>query len=112
MSGVMVVTGGSRGIGAATARLAAARGYDVAINYRTRQAAAEAVAADAARAQVRAITMQGDVGRDSDVVRLFETSTPSSAGPPRWSTTPARSVRSVASRTWTGPRSRRCSSST
>jgi NAD(P)-dependent dehydrogenase (short-subunit alcohol dehydrogenase family) len=72
MSGIMVVTGGSRGIGAATARLAAARGYDVAINYRTRQAAAEAVAADAARAQVRAITVQGDVAKESDVVRLFE----------------------------------------
>ena len=39
MSGIMVITGGSRGIGAATARLAAARGYDVAINFRTRQAA-------------------------------------------------------------------------
>jgi NAD(P)-dependent dehydrogenase (short-subunit alcohol dehydrogenase family) len=72
MSGVMVVTGGSRGIGAATARLAATRGYDVAINYRTRQATAEAVAADAARAQVRAITVQGDVAKESDVVRLFE----------------------------------------
>jgi NAD(P)-dependent dehydrogenase (short-subunit alcohol dehydrogenase family) len=72
MSGVMVVTGGSRGIGAATARLAATRGYDVAINYRTRQAAAEAVAADAARAQVRAIAVQGDVAKESDVVRLFE----------------------------------------
>ena len=73
MSGIMVVTGGSRGIGAATARLAAGRGYDVAINYRTRQAAAEAVAADATRAGVRAITVQGDVAKDSDVVRLFET---------------------------------------
>ena len=56
MSEVMMITGGSRGIGAATARLAGMRGYDVAVNYRTRQAAAEAVAADAARAQVRAIT--------------------------------------------------------
>jgi NAD(P)-dependent dehydrogenase (short-subunit alcohol dehydrogenase family) len=72
MSGVMVITGGSRGIGAATARLAATRGYDVAINYRTRQAAAEAVAADAALARVRAITVQGDVVREGDVVRLFE----------------------------------------
>ena len=72
MSGIMVITGASRGIGAATARLAATRGYDVAINYRTRQAAAEAVAADAAQAQVRAITVQGDVARESDVVRLFD----------------------------------------
>lgn len=37
MSGITVITGGSRGIGAATARLAATRGYDVAINYRTRR---------------------------------------------------------------------------
>lgn len=112
MSGVMVITGGSRGIGAATARLAATRGYDVAINYRTRQAAAEAVAADAARAQVRAITVQGDVARDSDVVRVFENIDAELGRRPRSSTTPGRWVRSVASRTWTGPRSRRCSSST
>jgi NAD(P)-dependent dehydrogenase (short-subunit alcohol dehydrogenase family) len=43
---VLLVTGGSRGIGAATARLAAARGWDVAINYTRDAAAAEAVAAD------------------------------------------------------------------
>lgn len=73
MSGVMVVTGGSRGIGAATARLAARRGYEVAINYRNRQAAAEAVAADVAPEQVRAITVQGDIAKESEVVRLFET---------------------------------------
>jgi NAD(P)-dependent dehydrogenase (short-subunit alcohol dehydrogenase family) len=73
MTGVVVVTGGSRGIGAAVARLAAQRGFDVAINYRTRQAAAEAVAADAARTQARAITVQGDVAKEGDVVRLFAT---------------------------------------
>ena len=70
MSGVMVVTGGSRGIGAATARLAAARGFDVAIKYRTRPAAA--VAADAARPRVRAVAGEGDLARENDVVRLFE----------------------------------------
>jgi NAD(P)-dependent dehydrogenase (short-subunit alcohol dehydrogenase family) len=69
----MVVTGGSRGIGAATARLAATRGYDIAINYRTRQAAAEAVAAEVTRAGMRAIAVQGDMAKESDVVRLFET---------------------------------------
>ena len=72
MSGILVVTGGSRGIGAATVRQAAAAGYDVAINYRSRQAAAEAVAADATRHGVRAIAIQGDVAKDADVRRLFE----------------------------------------
>jgi len=72
LSGILVVTGGSRGIGAATVKLAARRGYDVAINYRARRAAAEAVGADAARHGVRAIAVQGDVAREGDVVRLFE----------------------------------------
>lgn len=72
MSGILVVTGGSRGIGAATVRQAAAAGYDVAINYRSRQAAAEAVAADATRHGVRAIAVQGDVAKNADVRRLFE----------------------------------------
>jgi NAD(P)-dependent dehydrogenase (short-subunit alcohol dehydrogenase family) len=72
LSGILVVTGGSRGIGAATVKLAARRGYDVAINYRARRAAAEAVAADAARHGVRAIAVQGDVAREGDVLRLFE----------------------------------------
>jgi NAD(P)-dependent dehydrogenase (short-subunit alcohol dehydrogenase family) len=73
MSAILVVTGGSRGIGAATVKLAATRGYDVAINYRSRQAAAEAVAAAAIAHGVRAITVQGDVAKEADVVRLFET---------------------------------------
>jgi NAD(P)-dependent dehydrogenase (short-subunit alcohol dehydrogenase family) len=73
VSGIVIVTGGSRGIGVATARLAAAQGYDVAINYRSARQEAEAVAAEATRAGVRAITVQGDVSREEDVVRLFET---------------------------------------
>jgi NAD(P)-dependent dehydrogenase (short-subunit alcohol dehydrogenase family) len=73
MSGILVVTGGSRGIGAATVRLAAAEGYDVAINYRSRQAAAEAVAAAATAHGVRALTVQGDMAKEADVLRLFET---------------------------------------
>jgi NAD(P)-dependent dehydrogenase (short-subunit alcohol dehydrogenase family) len=72
MSGILVVTGGSRGIGAATVRLAAAEGYDVAINYRSRQAAAEAVAAAATAHGVRALTVQGDMAKEADVLRLFE----------------------------------------
>lgn len=73
MSGIMVVTGGARGIGAATVRLAAARGYDVAINYRSARHDAEALAAEAAGAGVRAIAVQGDVAQDEDVLRLFDT---------------------------------------
>ena len=73
MSRIAVITGGSRGIGAATARLLAAEGYDVAINYRSRQAAAEAVAAAAQERGVRALAVQGDVAREADVLRLFET---------------------------------------
>ena len=73
MSGIAVITGGSRGIGAATARLLARSGYDVAINYRSRQAAAEAVAAAALEQGVRALTVQGDVAKEADVLRLFET---------------------------------------
>lgn len=69
----ILVTGGSRGIGAATARLAAERGYDVAINYAANRDAAEAVAADVRARGQRAITIQGDIGRQADVARLFET---------------------------------------
>ena len=73
MSGVMIVTGGSRGIGAATARRAAVAGFDVCVNYVSAADAAEAVAADVRAAGRRAIAVQADVGRDADVVRLFAT---------------------------------------
>jgi len=73
MPGVVLVTGGSRGIGAATAALAAARGYKVCVNYRSNADAADAVVAAIARAGGTAIAVQGDVAVESDVVRLFET---------------------------------------
>jgi len=66
------VTGGSRGIGAATAVLMAARGFDVGIGYRSDVAAAEAVAARCRAAGARAITVAADVAREADVVSLFE----------------------------------------
>ena len=72
MSHVVIVTGGSRGIGAATARLAAARGFDVCVNYHSDHAAAEDVAAAVADAGRRGISVQGDVASESDVARLFE----------------------------------------
>jgi NAD(P)-dependent dehydrogenase (short-subunit alcohol dehydrogenase family) len=65
---VMLVTGGSRGIGAATALLAAQRGYAVAVNYVKDGAAAERLARD-----VKGIAVQADVASEADVVRLFRT---------------------------------------
>jgi NAD(P)-dependent dehydrogenase (short-subunit alcohol dehydrogenase family) len=69
----MIVTGGSRGIGAAAARLAARDGWDVCINYVSAEAAAQSVAADVRQMGRRAIAVQGDMGREADIVRLFET---------------------------------------
>jgi len=64
------VTGGGRGIGAETARLAAQRGYAVAVNYRENRAAAESLVKTL---EGKAIAVQGDVASEADVVRLFET---------------------------------------
>ncbi|MCG8591136.1 MAG: SDR family oxidoreductase [Proteobacteria bacterium] len=69
---VVLITGGSRGIGAATARLAAARGYAVGVNYRRDAAAAEGVVAEIEAAGGRAIAVPGDVSREADVLALFE----------------------------------------
>lgn len=69
---VMIVTGGSRGIGAATARLAAARGFDVCVNYRSDGAAAQTVVEAAQRLGRRAIAVQGDMSNEADIVRLFQ----------------------------------------
>jgi NAD(P)-dependent dehydrogenase (short-subunit alcohol dehydrogenase family) len=65
----LIVTGGSRGIGAATARLAGQRGYAVCVNYLQDRAAAEEVAG----AIQNAIAVQADIGVEDEVVRLFET---------------------------------------
>lgn len=73
MSGVLVVTGGGRGIGAATARLAAARGYAVCVNYAKNRESAEGVVAEIAKSGGRAIAVQADVGVETDVARLFGT---------------------------------------
>ena len=72
MPGVVLITGGGRGIGAATAALAATRGYAVCVNYRSNADAANAVTAAIADAGGRAIAVQADVAEESDVVRLFE----------------------------------------
>jgi NAD(P)-dependent dehydrogenase (short-subunit alcohol dehydrogenase family) len=70
---VVLVTGASRGIGAATARLAAARGYDVCVNFKVSKAAAERVVAEIRNAGRRAVAVQADVSIEPDVGRLFET---------------------------------------
>jgi len=73
MSGVMIVTGGGRGIGAATARLAATRGYAICVNYAKNREAADGVVAEIGKAGGRAIAVQADVGMEAEVARLFET---------------------------------------
>ena len=71
--GIMIVTGGGRGIGAATVRQAAQAGYAVCINYRRDAASAEALAGEIEAAGGRAIAVAADVSNEAEVVRLFET---------------------------------------
>jgi NAD(P)-dependent dehydrogenase (short-subunit alcohol dehydrogenase family) len=70
--GTLIVTGGSRGIGAATAKLAAQRGYAVAVNYLSNREAAEAVVREVAGAGGRAAAFPGDVAREAEVAGLFD----------------------------------------
>jgi NAD(P)-dependent dehydrogenase (short-subunit alcohol dehydrogenase family) len=67
----MMVTGGSRGIGAATARLAAGRGWDVCISYMSDSEAASEVVADCRAAGVRAEAVRADISREADVMAMF-----------------------------------------
>ena len=71
MTRVMLVTGGSRGIGAATAKLAARDGWDVCVNYATNEARAQEVVAAVEKAGRRAVAIRGDMGKPADVARLF-----------------------------------------
>jgi NAD(P)-dependent dehydrogenase (short-subunit alcohol dehydrogenase family) len=73
MAPVLLVTGASRGIGAATARLAARRGYAVCVNYRHHRLAAQGVVRDIEAAGGRAVAAEADVSVEADVRRLFET---------------------------------------
>ncbi|WP_099866934.1 SDR family oxidoreductase [Pararhizobium haloflavum] len=68
----LLVTGGSRGIGAAVSRLAGQRGYRVAVNYVTNRPAAEAVVADIQTAGGDAFAIAGDVGVERDVLAMFQ----------------------------------------
>jgi NAD(P)-dependent dehydrogenase (short-subunit alcohol dehydrogenase family) len=68
---VLLIAGGSRGIGASTALLAAEHGYDVAVNY-VRNAAAAAEVADAVKKSGgKTVTLQGDMAKEDDIVRVF-----------------------------------------
>jgi NAD(P)-dependent dehydrogenase (short-subunit alcohol dehydrogenase family) len=71
MTRVMIVTGASRGIGAAIARQAAVSGYAVAVNYHRSAAAAEAVVADILTAGGRAVALCADISRSEEAARLF-----------------------------------------
>ena len=68
----MVVTGGGRGIGAATSRLAAQRGYTVCVNYLRNRDAAEKLVGEIEKSGGRAKAVAGDVAREADVIRMFD----------------------------------------
>jgi NAD(P)-dependent dehydrogenase (short-subunit alcohol dehydrogenase family) len=70
-SGVVVVTGGSRGIGAATALAAAERGFSVAVNYARGEEEAAAVVRMIRERGVPAAAIQADIGKEEDIVRMF-----------------------------------------
>ncbi|MCU8395824.1 SDR family oxidoreductase [Vibrio vulnificus] len=70
---VVLVTGGGRGIGAATSKLFASNGYSVCINYKSNSAAAEALAHEIRQTGALCIVVQADVSNEADVSRLFET---------------------------------------
>ena len=72
MAKTLLVTGGSRGIGAAVCRMAAREGYDVAFSYAGRADAAEAAAADVRKLGRKALAIKSDVGDPKQVVALFD----------------------------------------
>lgn len=72
VSQILIVTGGSRGVGAATARLAARRGYSVCVNFLQNQSAAESVVYEIHSLGGKAIAIRADISSEQDVVSLFE----------------------------------------
>ena len=73
MTGNLIVTGGGRGIGAATALMAADRGYDICVNYLERGDRADEIVEKAKAKGRKAIAVQADVAKEADVARMFET---------------------------------------
>lgn len=71
MQQIILITGGSRGIGAATAKLAASQGYAVAISYQFQHLAAQQVVSEIQAAGGRALAVQADIASEDDVMRLF-----------------------------------------
>jgi NAD(P)-dependent dehydrogenase (short-subunit alcohol dehydrogenase family) len=72
-SGTLIVTGASRGIGAAIARLASHHGYAVAVNFHSGETEAKRVAAEIVGSGGRALPVRADVSREEDILRLFKT---------------------------------------
>jgi NAD(P)-dependent dehydrogenase (short-subunit alcohol dehydrogenase family) len=70
--GILLITGASRGIGAATALLAGARGYAVGVNYRSDARAADAVVLQIEQRGGRAVALQADVALETDVLTMFD----------------------------------------
>lgn len=68
---ILLIAGASRGIGASLARLAATRGYDVAVNYKSNDQAAASVISDAKASGARAIAIKGDMSKEEDVGNVF-----------------------------------------
>lgn len=75
MSGAVLITGGGRGIGAATALLLAARGYDVCLTYRQQQDKADAIVTRCLDHGVQACAVRADVSREADILGAFDTAT-------------------------------------
>ena len=70
---IAIITGASRGIGAATARLLASSGYDICINYHNNHEKANALASELREFAINAITVRADMGSEADIIRMFET---------------------------------------
>jgi NAD(P)-dependent dehydrogenase (short-subunit alcohol dehydrogenase family) len=69
---VLLIAGGSRGIGASCARLAGERGYDVAVNYKSNAKAAESVVEAVKKSGGKAVALQGDMAIEADIERVFD----------------------------------------
>jgi NAD(P)-dependent dehydrogenase (short-subunit alcohol dehydrogenase family) len=72
---VLLIAGGSRGIGAATARLGGTRGYDVAVNYKSNSNAAASVVEAVKKSGGRAVALAGDMAIEADIERVFDAAT-------------------------------------